>query len=336
MSDPSRRPPLADAAVLGAVSGLRTFTGPAVLALRGRFGAGAVRGLFIAAALGELVGDKLPMIPPRSDPAALLGRVLSGATVGGAVAGRAGAGAGAASAAATTYVTERLRAGVGERTGIPDPWLGLGEDVLAAGVAVLAGRHAARSESRPAPEAEPGTESSAPEGEPGTESPTPQALERPLERPQSSRLRSATRGLAAAAVGTAAMTSAQIALHKATGGEPSSAPQEVGGRIIKGVFGRRVPRRHRPALNQVMHGLYGTSWGLPFGLGAGARPEPSSAAASGVALGLTVWGASLIQLPALDLAPAPWRQSPAALVSDLGFHLVYGAATAAAYRAFGG
>ncbi len=318
MSDPSRRPPLADAAALGAVSGLRTFTGPAVLAARGRFGTGPVRSLLVAAALGELVGDKLPMIPPRSDPPSLLVRVLSGAAVGGAVAGRDGAGAGAAGAAATTYVTERLRAGMGERTQIPDPWLGLGEDALAAGVAVLAARRAARSDFRPVPEPAPGTESPAPEA------------------PRPSRLRSAARGLAAAAVGTAAMTSAQIAYQKATGGESSSAPGELGRRIIKGVLNRRVPRRHRPALNQVMHGLYGTSWGLPFGLGASASSQPPSAAVSGVALGLTVWGTSLIQLPALDLAPPPWQQSPSALASDLGFHLVYGAVTGIAFRAYGG
>ena len=39
-------------------------------------------------------------------------------------------------------------------------------------------------------------------------------------------------------------------------------------------------------------------------------------------------------LPALGLADAPWRQPPLALVQDLGFHLVYGLSTAAAYEAF--
>jgi len=316
--DSSRRPPLTDAAALGAVCGLRTFTGPALLAARGRLGTGPVRSLLVAAGLGELIADKLPMIPPRSDPASLLARLLSGAAVGRAVAGRDGAGAGAAGAAATTYLSERLRAGIGERTQVPDPWLGLAEDALAAGTAVLVSRRAARSDPRPAPE--PGS---------GAESPAPEA-------PRPSRLGSAARGLAAAAAGTAAMTSAQVAYFKATGGEPSSAPERLGRRIIKDVFGRRVPRRHRPALNQVMHVLYGTSWGLPFGLGAGPRPEPPSAALSGVALGLTVWGASLIQLPALDLAPAPLGQSPSALASDLGFHLIYGAVTGVAFRAFGG
>jgi hypothetical protein len=39
-------------------------------------------------------------------------------------------------------------------------------------------------------------------------------------------------------------------------------------------------------------------------------------------------------LPALDLADAPWKQPVGALAQDLGFHLVYGAVTAAAYEAF--
>lgn len=45
-----------------------------------------------------------------------------------------------------------------------------------------------------------------------------------------------------------------------------------------------------------------------------------------------MWGAGLAQLPALGLAPPPWKQSPAALATDAGFHLVYGLGAAAALR----
>ena len=85
-------------------------------------------------------------------------------------------------------------------------------------------------------------------------------------------------------------------------------------------------------LNTAMHALYGTSWGLLFGVawGRGRPPGPDK----GAAFGLSVWLASLAELPALGVAPPPWRQSPAALAQDLGFHLVYGTATAAAYEAF--
>ncbi len=128
------------AAALGAVSGLRTFTAPAVLALRGRFGAGRVARLLPALAVGELLGDKHPAIPPRSDPPSLVGRIISGAASGFAVAGPRGGGVGAAVAAAATYPSERLRSRLGERTGLPDPAYGLAEDAVAVAVAVWATR----------------------------------------------------------------------------------------------------------------------------------------------------------------------------------------------------
>ena len=138
-------------------------------------------------------------------------------------------------------------------------------------------------------------------------------------------------GLAAAMVGTAAMTSAQVWLFGLTGEEGSDAPREVGEKIL-GHFGVKVKKDQRPALNTAMHVLYGTSWGLPFGVafGRGGPPGP----AKGAVFGLNVWLASLVKLPALGVAPPPWKQSPAALAQDLGLHLVYGTATAAAYEAF--
>jgi hypothetical protein len=93
-----------------------------------------------------------------------------------------------------------------------------------------------------------------------------------------------------------------------------------------------VRKEQRPALNAAMHALYGTSWGLPFGVlfGRGGPTGP----AKGLVFGLNVWLASLVELPALGVAPPPWKQRPAALAQDLAFHLVYGTATAAAYEAF--
>ena len=61
-------------------------------------------------------------------------------------------------------------------------------------------------------------------------------------------------GVAATAVGTAAMTAAQ-----AVAGSDSDAPGRVGRRLIEGVFGRRVRRRERGPLNHAMHWVYGTS-----------------------------------------------------------------------------
>ncbi len=128
------------AAALGAVCGLRTFTAPGVLAVRGRFGAGRVARLLPALAAGELLGDKHPAIPPRSAPPSLLGRIVSGAASGFAVAGPRGAGVGAGVAAATTYPSQRLRGALGDRTGLPDPVYGLVEDAVAVAVALWATR----------------------------------------------------------------------------------------------------------------------------------------------------------------------------------------------------
>ena len=141
---------------------------------------------------------------------------------------------------------------------------------------------------------------------------------------------SLARGLLAGAAGTAAMTAAQTAYYKATGGEPSSAPAEAGRRIIRGLLERQVPEGADGALNTGMHVLYGTSWGGLLGLAAaGRRPGV------GILFGLTVWAASLVELPAMKLAPPVWEYERKTLASDIGFHLVYGVTAATAYKALG-
>ena len=83
---------------LGVVSGSRAFTGLAAVSWAVRRGrlpvggrAGAVLGHPVTAwaasavAAGELVGDKLPMTPSRTEPLAFAGRVMTGAGCGAAV-----------------------------------------------------------------------------------------------------------------------------------------------------------------------------------------------------------------------------------------------------------
>jgi hypothetical protein len=142
------------------------------------------------------------------------------------------------------------------------------------------------------------------------------------------------RGLAAGAIGTAAMTAAQTAYSKAQGIEPSTTPAEVAKRIIRGVLEREVSDEHTGTLNTAMHVAYGTSWGAVYGLAQGTLHARS--ARHGLAFGTAVWSASLIQLPAMRLAPPVWEYPPSQLVPDLGFHLVYGLAVAAGYAALGG
>jgi hypothetical protein len=138
-------------------------------------------------------------------------------------------------------------------------------------------------------------------------------------------------GLAAGAAGTGAMTAAQTAYMDATGGEPSTTPAEVAKRIIRGVFAREVSDERTEQLNNAMHWLYGTSWGAAYAIAAGGRRP--RAIRSGLLFGAAVWAVSLVQLPAMKLAPPVWEQEPSAIAPDLGFHLVYGLGVATAFKA---
>jgi uncharacterized membrane protein len=93
------------AALLGASSGMRTFTPAAVLVARGRLpvSAGGRKALLLAAA-AELVGDKLPFAPARIKPGSYLGRIASGAYCGRALAGGSGTLPAAAASAAATFL----------------------------------------------------------------------------------------------------------------------------------------------------------------------------------------------------------------------------------------
>jgi uncharacterized membrane protein len=93
--------------------------------------------LLLLAVGGELIGDKLPTTPSRLMPGPLIGRCLTGAFTG-AIIGRGrggaaigGAAAGALAALASSWVGNKGRAAIVDRTGLPDPVVALGEDVLA-------------------------------------------------------------------------------------------------------------------------------------------------------------------------------------------------------------
>jgi uncharacterized membrane protein len=130
------------AATLGAVTGARTFLAPAALALRGRIGKGRLetvaKVVLPALAAGELVGDKLPMAPPRVEGPGLVGRVVTGALAGRVSDGSRGLRIGAAFALASTYPTQALRAQIVKRTPLPDLACAVPEDILGAALATLA------------------------------------------------------------------------------------------------------------------------------------------------------------------------------------------------------
>jgi uncharacterized membrane protein len=125
------------AVLLGGAGGLRTFTPAATLAARGRLPINAKqRKLLIAAAAGELIVDKLPAVPSRTEPLPYLGRIAGGALCGSVVAGGPGALAGAGAAVAATVVGYQCRRLASQR--IPGTLVALLEDALAIGVANFA------------------------------------------------------------------------------------------------------------------------------------------------------------------------------------------------------
>lgn len=155
--------PAIKAAGLGAISGLRSASGPALIsraAARGRLpladtrlaflGSPRVSKLLAVLAAGELIGDKLPTAPSRTSLPPLLGRAASGALVGAAVfasEGRRaanGGAVGALAAVAGAFAGEQSRALAGQKTGLPDPLVALVEDavVLAVGGHLLRDEHA--------------------------------------------------------------------------------------------------------------------------------------------------------------------------------------------------
>jgi uncharacterized membrane protein len=137
---------------LGAISGLRSMSGPASVARAARDGRLPLDGTrlsFLASPrvaklltvfqAGEMVGDKLPATPSRTSLPPLLGRAGSGALVGAAVSedGRSVAGAllGAGTAVAAAFGGEQLRAAIGQTTGAPDALVALAEDAVVLTVA---------------------------------------------------------------------------------------------------------------------------------------------------------------------------------------------------------
>lgn len=155
----------AGAIVLGAASGLRTFSGPALVSQVAHSGLlpfdvpnfnflksqAAAQGSFVLA-LGELIGDKLPFAPNRITIGPLVGRAVAGALAGGSFSASkrrsayAGALAGCIAALGTAYAGYHLRRFVNKKLHIPDVLVALAEDaaVVACGAAVLNKIHATR------------------------------------------------------------------------------------------------------------------------------------------------------------------------------------------------
>lgn len=149
---------------LGVIAGMRAFSAPAVVCLKLSKDAAAVEPgpwLTLASsrqaawfwtllAAGEMVADKVPGMPNRTDPLSLVGRISSGAVCGALVSRSArrnaigGALLGALSAAGSTFLTYHFRQKLANR--ISDPLAAVAEDavVIACGRAILNSRNRVR------------------------------------------------------------------------------------------------------------------------------------------------------------------------------------------------
>jgi uncharacterized membrane protein len=135
-------------ALLGIVTGMRTFVPFALLAWLappvGWLATIWARVVITLASVSELVGDKLPKTPSRLKPAGMVGRVTCGGLMGWALTAQAhgpfwlGVTLGVAGAVAGAFGGNKLRSFLGQKTGKPDLWFALGEDVLAVGIGAWA------------------------------------------------------------------------------------------------------------------------------------------------------------------------------------------------------
>ena len=133
---------LAHALALGLAAGGRATLGiGAPVVARGPLAARVLLGL---AVVGELVGDKLPQTPDRTEPGSLAGRAVSGAIGGAVIARRAGRApvaaalvGGAAALAGSFLGIGWRRAAVGHLPAVPAALI---EDVVVLGLAAYAVR----------------------------------------------------------------------------------------------------------------------------------------------------------------------------------------------------
>jgi uncharacterized membrane protein len=137
---------------LGAIAGMRTMSAPALVAaylqrqqVAGSFWLGS-RGAVVATRLlaaGELVADKLPGIPARTNALPLLGRALSGALVGATLSAvekrprLPGAALGATAAVAAAFAAYHARRALTHDLDLADPLVAVAEDTLALGMGRL-------------------------------------------------------------------------------------------------------------------------------------------------------------------------------------------------------
>lgn len=160
-------------------------------------------------------------------------------------------------------------------------------------------------------------------------------------------LGTATRGVVAGAVGTLAMDLVWYSRYRRGGGEDgfvdwdlsasttsfadAGAPAQVGRRAAKKLLGRNLPNRYAALTNNVVHWATGAQWGALYGLAVHTRDRPNPAL--GLVLGSTACGTAYALLGRVGIYEPISSYDAETLTKDLSAHLVFGLATAVAYRA---
>jgi hypothetical protein len=136
------------------------------------------------------------------------------------------------------------------------------------------------------------------------------------------------RGLAAGAVGTAAMTVSSTVEMKLRGREGSTAPADAAMKVLG--IESFCDDRAKSRFSNAVHWSYGTSWGVPRALldAAGLSPAAATAAHLGA-----LWGSEQVMLPALGVAPPLWEWGALEVAIDALHHIVYAVAASVAYEA---
>jgi hypothetical protein len=161
-----------------------------------------------------------------------------------------------------------------------------------------------------------------------------------------SALASTVRGVAASAPGTLAMDASLYRRYRQDGGdaafpawesseglatwENAPAPALVAKRLLEAVLKRDLAPRYARLLNNATHWGFGLAAGAGYGLLLGSRRDPS--VWYGLPFGAGVWAFGYLVLPPLGVYEPIWKYDLETLWEDLRAHLVFGTATAAAFR----
>ena len=157
---------------------------------------------------------------------------------------------------------------------------------------------------------------------------------------------SALRGVAASAPGTLAMDTWLYRDYRRGGGteafpawessadtdswETAPAPALAAKRLLEAVLPGDLSPKYARFFNNATHWGFGLGAGGAYGLLLGARR--GSKLWYGLPFGAAVWGFGYVVLPLLGVYKPIWEYDLETLGKDLSAHLVFGTATAAAFR----